>query len=254
MNDHAGTAIIGGLAVLALTGLGAWYYLGTGASVAPIAPDVPSTSVTPEAAPAIDAGVAPAPRPRPAKDADDVLRKNAKRVVKTPLAEWLGAPGIVQRFTAAVWRIADGKSPAPVLGFITIEGRFEVDEPKGTDDIFMSKRGYRRYDAIAEAVAKIDAKEAARAYRIVRPHFDAAYAQVSEGERFDAVLERAIGRVTAVEIPEGRIRLVEKGAIFHYADPELEALPDAEKHLLRMGPTNAAKIQKALRRFAEAAL
>jgi hypothetical protein len=40
---------------------------------------------------------------------------------------------------------------------------------------------------------------------------------------------------------------------FQFADPELEALSPAQKHLLRMGPHNMRLVQTKLRAFARAA-
>ncbi|MCL4837280.1 MAG: DUF3014 domain-containing protein, partial [Thermoanaerobaculia bacterium] len=37
-----------------------------------------------------------------------------------------------------------------------------------------------------------------------------------------------------------------------FADPELEALPPAAKHLLRLGPDNARRVQEKLRALAAA--
>ena len=40
---------------------------------------------------------------------------------------------------------------------------------------------------------------------------------------------------------------------FQFADPELEALSPAQKHLLRMGPRNMRLVQHKMREFARAA-
>jgi hypothetical protein len=39
--------------------------------------------------------------------------------------------------------------------------------------------------------------------------------------------------------------------VWAFADPELEALSAAEKHLLRMGPENARQVQEKLSELAE---
>ena len=47
---------------------------------------------------------------------------------------------------------------------------------------------------------------------------------------------------------DGPIRIVPgKGATYAFADPRLEALTPAQKHLIRMGPENQRMIQTRLR-------
>ena len=53
----------------------------------------------------------------------------------------------------------------------------------------------------------------------------------------------------ATPIPQGPMRVVEgRGATWAFADPALEALDPAQKHLLRMGPDNAARVIATLTR------
>lgn len=66
------------------------------------------------------------------------------------------------------------------------------------------------------------------------------------GRSLEQSLAQAIGRLTRVEVPRGPVELTPKGALYAYADPRLEALGAAEKHLLRMGPDNMRKVQAKL--------
>ena len=56
----------------------------------------------------------------------------------------------------------------------------------------------------------------------------------------------------AVPVPEQPPELVKGVLTYRYADPELEALSPAAKHLLRLGPENAREIQEKLRFFRNA--
>lgn len=201
-----------------------------------------------------------------------VLRQVAARGSDSPLLDaWLRSAGIIRRLAAAVRLVAEGRSPRSVVGFIDVPGRFSVVDswdraarragrlPPGlsedeTESIFVAPEAYARYDAIAEVFAGADARAWGRGYTRVRPHFQKVFAEVARpGERFDDVLRAAIERLLRVEIPAGQAELVERGAVFLYRDAELEALGEAEKHLLRMGPQNGRAIQAFLRRFARAA-
>jgi hypothetical protein len=57
--------------------------------------------------------------------------------------------------------------------------------------------------------------------------------------------------VATPDTPE-EIQVVPKAAGYGYADPRLEALPAAQKQLLRMGPVNVQRVRDAVRQFAAA--
>ena len=70
---------------------------------------------------------------------------------------------------------------------------------------------------------------------------------------FDDRLARALGRLVDVPVQEGDVMLRATSVTFQFADPELEALSPAQKHMLRMGPHNMRLVQTKLRAFARAA-
>ena len=53
-----------------------------------------------------------------------------------------------------------------------------------------------------------------------------------------------------MRVPDGEPTLVPRGALWAYADPALEALSPAEKHLLRLGPRTQRMVQEKLGDFA----
>ena len=48
------------------------------------------------------------------------------------------------------------------------------------------------------------------------------------------------------------IALVAPSAMYKFADPELEALPDAQKLIMRMGPDNILKLKTKLQQIQSA--
>ena len=189
---------------------------------------------------------------------DQILRIVAARGSPSPELEgWLSADGVLRRTAAAVLLLSQGRSPRSMLGFIQIGEPFKVvdtlvaSKGKGDDRILIAPESHARYDVLARVIKGADVAEWGRGYRRLRPHFNAAFAEVAEPEqRFDDVLAAAISRLLAAKVPEGPIELVERGAVFLYADPALESLSEAEKHMIRLGPANAAVVQEALRVFA----
>lgn len=200
------------------------------------------------AAPA-DPVVADIPEPEPPEPVEKVVKTLQ---VDTALNEWLSVPGIVKRLAAATWRVSNGRSPTPVLGFIVVEGRFKVKEDG--DKMIIDPATYERYDPIIDRIVAVDPTQAARTYRRLRPNFEAAFREISKpGEKFHNVAKKAVARVLSVEVPPGEIEVVGKGATFFYADESLESLDQADKHVIRLGPNNAKRVQDWLRAVAREA-
>lgn len=262
----------GALLVAAIGGAGYFYWSADEPAPRPAPPPAAEPTkaaapVAPSVSPEVEAAVEQPPRENPAV----LLRRAAARGSDSKrLAKWLEAPGIFRRLAAGVRLVAEGRSPRGVAGFVEVPGRFSVVEswdpkarssgrlPPGVsaddmDRIFIARESYARYDEIAKVFASANAQAWGRGYRRLRPYFERVFSEVAKpGERFDDVLGRAIERVLTAEVPE-QPELVENGAIFKFKDPELEALSDVEKHLIRMGPKNAAAIQASVRQFARSA-
>jgi hypothetical protein len=158
---------------------------------------------------------------------------------------WLSAEDLARRFTAATNLVAEGQSPRLPLSFMAPNGGFRAAKRSGRT--VMAPESHARYDGVARAVASVDAKAAQRVYQELKPLLDAAHAEIAPtGQRLEQSLAQAIGRLTRVEVPRGPVELTPRGALYAYADPNLEALGAAEKHLLRMGPENMRKVQAKL--------
>ena len=112
----------------------------------------------------------------------------------------------------------------------------------------LTQASYQRYDGLAETLASIDPAAVATAYRTIRPRLNEAYRSLGQAESsVDVAVQQALDVLIATPVPSGPIEVVEgKGATWAFADPALEALPAAQKHLLRMGPRNASKVVQAL--------
>jgi hypothetical protein len=237
---------------------GAWYYWTHHGE------ELPKPVADPDAGAIVDAGPSLS-----LADGDALLRKLAASWTKDEkLLSWLGAEGIVQRLTAAVRLIARGESPRPVLSFIEIRDDFAVRETtvrsgkskargkrsKVVEHIFIAPKSYARYDGVTRLLTAIDPDAAAKGWVELRPYFETAFAQVaSPGEHFEDLLGAACKRLLSVKLIEGQVELVPKGAIYAFKDPALESLPEADKHMLRMGPSNGKAIQDWIRRFAASA-
>ena len=210
----------------------------------PEGPDEPAAS-EPEPAPT---------EPLPAlAESDALARELASSVSRSPLlAPAVREAGLVDRFVVVVDQLAEGNTPRRELSFLQPTGAFGVlgREPEQRID----PASYRRYDALAQAIAALDASAAVAAYRRLAPLCEESYRALGYPEGgFEKRLRAALALLVATPPGEDSPALVAQVKRYEFADPELENLSDAQKQLLRTGPKNAARITAKLREI-EAAL
>jgi hypothetical protein len=211
--------------------------------VAPEVPPVPEVPEIPEE---------PAEPPPPLEQSDAWLRAEAAGLSSHPsFPVWLASGDLVRRFVASVDNAADGSSPRAHLPFLAPRGPFRVTT-RGERTI-VDPRSFARFDAVAEAVASLDTARCAALYRRAKPLLDEAFRALGPADAsFDDRLARGVGVLLATPVPTGDEELVQPKVFYEYADPELESLDPAQKHLLRMGPANVRRIQAKLRELAGA--
>ncbi len=204
-----------------------------------------------QAAEEAGAGVrAPEPIKVALDESDSPVRDLAKGLSSNPdFALWLMSKDLIRKFTAAVDNIAQGQSPRAQVDFFSPKGKFRVIKKKGL--IYLDAEDYIRYNPVADAFASLDTKSCVRLYRQLRIPIQEAYAELGYPDQdFNETLTEAIVELLKVPAVQGDIRLEEKVVSYALADPKLENLSEAQKHLLRMGPENVQKIQDKLREFA----
>jgi hypothetical protein len=186
---------------------------------------------------------------------DNLVREKAKDLSSKPkLADWLKIRNIIRRITAAVDSIADGRSPRASLGFLAPQKGFSVKEKGGK--LYINPKSYARYNLVADVFQSLNAEGTVRVFKELKPLFQDAYRELGYPNRdFQDTLVRAIKELLRTPVVEGDILMEEKVisyAMVSMADEKLEDLSDAQKHLIRMGPKNTAKIQGKLREIAQA--
>jgi hypothetical protein len=204
-----------------------------------------ATATTPAlASPAATFSAEPAIALPPLAESDAFVRDLAKGLSSHPqLGAWLAARGLVRTLTVAVQNVAEGRSPAPFLPFLTPTTRFKAEDKGGR--LLPDPKSYAAYDDFADAVATLDVAECARVYRILAPLFGAAYADLGyPAADFPKAINRALDVLRTTPMPGGDI-VLHRGPVFlEYADSRLETLDLAQKQLLRMGLRNARIVQK----------
>lgn len=116
----------------------------------------------------------------------------------------------------------------------------------------LSPENYGRYDAYVTALETIDKAKLATLYRRFYPLLEEAHQQhgVNNGSLHETVLA-VIDSLLETPVVEDEIILVQPKVYYHYFDPELEALSEPQKLLIRTGPENTRRVQSALRELRE---
>jgi hypothetical protein len=182
---------------------------------------------------------------------DEKLRELSKNCSSHPsFKAWLKNNGIIRRVTAVVDNIAAGESPAAHLEFLASPVEFKVK--KRGDSVYVDPAGYKRYNGVTAVLVSLDSGELVGLYHRTKPLFEQAYKELGypEGDFGEALL-RAFSVLLNTPIPKGDILLEEKVRSYAYADPGLENMSPAQKHLLRMGPGNIIKIKTKIREIIE---
>jgi len=240
--------ILGGVVLALLVAGAAWMWLRSDGRMAP----QPNRIVAADSGAASDA----APPPDPVLDlpeldsSDVVLRQVLSQLSNHPeWAKWLVPEDLIRRFVTSVVNVAGGESPRSHVEFLAPEGSFETEA--AGDGLAIDPASYRRYDLLTETFLSLEPEVAARWYRLLHPLFEEAHRELGLRDRtFDESLAAAMGVLLAVQVPDGEVLLRQNEAVFEYQDPALESLTAAQKHLLRLGPANATRVQDQLRDLA----
>ncbi|MCP5109081.1 MAG: DUF3014 domain-containing protein [bacterium] len=185
-------------------------------------------------------------------ESDGTLRELLKDCSPHPgFGGWLKNKDMIRRFVAVVDNIARGESPASHLPFLVPRGKFKV--VKQDESFYIAQATYRRYDAIADIISSFDGEKLVELYARLKPLAEEAYKELGyPDKKFNDTLLQAISVLLNTPVPGNDILLREKVTAYAFDDPGLENLGAAQKHLLRMGPKNAAKIKAKLKEIVKA--
>lgn len=172
--------------------------------------------------------------------------------LREPLAQrWFG-DNLLRRFVTFVANLAEGKLDTKSSPLIPPKARFAVTLTK---PLIMTTESQNRFNTHIQIITSIPPATCAAAYRRYYPLLHTAYADLGEKKSFHSVMLAAIDRVLAAPEPSAEPELVsaEKG-LYKFNDPALEALPAAQKPLLRMGRNNASQLKAWLHQVRAALL
>lgn len=193
-------------------------------------------------------------RPEPLQvdldQSDEVVRDLAAELSShAALIQWLKSDDLVLNLVASVDNIANGETPGSHIEFFEPPGRFDVVVKDGI--ISIDPASYKRYNLVADVFSSLNTKATVRLYWQLKPVLQEAYKEFGYPEKdFEKTLIKAISELLKVPVLDRDIEVQLDVVAYKLADPRLESLNPAQKHLLRMGPENVEIIQSKLRELA----
>ncbi len=201
--------------------------------------------------PGDEPGAEPA-EPLPAlADSDAAMREALAGLFGRNLEKYFNLREIIRRIVATVDNLPRKELSLRAMPVKPVAG-LPVTSGKGESLSFSPKNAarYRRYVRLAESVPT-----AALVAVYVRfyPLFQEQYEQLGyPGKYFNDRLVEVIDHLMAAPEVQGPVMLTQPKILYHFADPELEALSAGQKILVRMGSENALKVKAKLREIRSA--
>jgi hypothetical protein len=164
---------------------------------------------------------------------------------------WAANENLLRHVVGAVDCVANGVSPRMHIGFFSPQGPFRA--ARGTAGLIVDPASYARYDIVADVVESIDVEGCRQTYARLEPVLEKLYRDLGYPTgSFRASLGKAVAVMLATPTPPVGAGLKRSGSNYIWADPALERMNEAQKHLLRMGPDNVRRIKAKLRQIAAA--
>lgn len=230
----------------------------------PAAPPEPAPEPEPEPAPEPEPTPAPEPAPEPEpepvvelpplNESDDFVAGELSQAASPELIKLVVPEETVRKTVRAVIGVSEGRlvnqyrpvmSPLPTMGVTQTAG--------GADPEYqLTEKNFERYEQHIALMESIPPESLATMYTNMAPMFNEAYAEQGlEGDFRDVVLEAVNTLLTTPDIDEP-LTLKRPTVMYKYADSEIEALPEPQKLMLRIGPENRERVKAYLREFKQA--
>lgn len=131
------------------------------------------------------------------------------------------------------------------------KAQFRVLEQDGK--IYIDPRSYDRYNTVVDWFVSLDTEVLVTMLDDYQPLVQEALAEIGYPDTApETVLLEAIDMLMQTPSVGTVIELTDESVMYRYADPALEALPDAQKQMLRLGPDNMRRVKLKLESLREA--
>lgn len=153
---------------------------------------------------------------------------------------------MVRRFVVFTDNFANGNIVYEHSPLVKPESNFTATEVEQGLYVW-NEDSTKRYTLYLELLQSFDSEQLVNWYFEIKPLIDEAYAELGYTDTdFTDTLRVAIDRVLDTNVPDGSANLVRPSVMFKYEDEQLEALPAADKLLMRIGKSNVLVLKSLL--------
>ncbi|WOJ94583.1 DUF3014 domain-containing protein [Congregibacter variabilis] len=190
------------------------------------------------------------------EEIDQQLRDAVREVGLSPedtLGSAYNAAYLLDRGVSSIDQLARGLVPTRTTNIAKPPGKFKTTQEGA--EYWVSRESYERYDNLVASITALPAETLATLFHQQRSLLQDAYAALGyPSDAMDNTLIAALDNILSAPTREQPPALVSKGAMWAYADPELEGASDLHKQLLRTGPQNTEALQTWARQLKSALL
>jgi hypothetical protein len=178
----------------------------------------------------------------PFDESDPFVREQLERF-SLPGA-WIEQDHLLRRLAVFADNVTRGDLSRRQLEFAKPEGRFRVIMKDGR--LYGDPENAARFDFYLDRLESVDPRVLAELLGMLGPLIDDALEELGSTTGASDVIHAAIDRILEVPIRIDALELVQRNVLYEYVDPDLESLPPLDKQLLRLGPTNFARLKAYL--------
>jgi len=159
---------------------------------------------------------------------------------------------MIRRFVVFTDNFAQGQLAYEHSPFVQPQISFSASESKiitkDKNKVWLwDEKTTRRFSLYIDLLRSFDSESLIAWYQELKPLIDQAYGELGyEDNDFTDTLQQAINRVLDMEIPKQPLDLVRPSVMYKFKDPQIEALDDSDKLLLRLGKENLLVIKSVL--------
>lgn len=218
-------------------------------------------SVEPESTPPLTAptteqpvAAQPALPPLPALDESDKAISSDLLALnwKPGLAALFNREEMIRHFVVTVDNVAQGQLVAGHTVLIAPASGYQV-ETLAEDRFKVAPGNAERYEPYIQLLESVPARQLLALKQRYQPLLDEAFAELGYPDlTFDQRLRQAIAVLLATPKVDPAVELSRPAVMYTYADADLEALPEAQKQVLRLSPEQQQRLKTLLRSYQQA--
>ncbi len=184
----------------------------------------------------------------PVKTDDNSVLSYVSDNLHSSMTEWLSNKHVLSKVVRAINALEEGKVVSKYRP-INMPSTSFIGHKTG-EKWQMSSKNYERYTPYISVLEAAGETGLLKAYRHFHPGLKQAYASlgVNKGS-FNKVTRGAIQQLLKAPELATPPYLTHNSVMYKYLDPKLEALPPAQKLMLRMGPKNSQRLKILLKKL-----